>query len=287
MELPKIENSENVQQLIQRAIEEDVGPGDATTNAFVAENQMVEAVIVSRNAYTVSGGTIAAAVFNEIDKRISVKVVKQDGDAVNAGEMILSIHGPARSILTGERLALNFMQRMTGTATAVKHFVDILSPHNVDFLDTRKTTPGLRELEKYAVLCGGGKNHRFGLYDKVMIKDNHIAFWRQHEEGSIADAVRTARAACPGLEIEIEVESKEDLLIALEGEPDWVLLDNMSPDELTECVNICNGRCKLEASGCITLEALGAIAETGIDAVSVGYVTHSAPAADLSLEFIV
>jgi nicotinate-nucleotide pyrophosphorylase (carboxylating) len=215
---------------------------------------------------------------------VDVSVRLADGKKASAGDVILDIHGPARVILTGERTALNFMQRMSGIATLTANFVERVAAYNCLILDTRKTTPVLRTFEKYAVLCGGGTNHRIGLYDKVMIKDNHRRLWQDGDSGDLAAAVRAARAAYPELEIEIEVESLEELTNALKAHPEWVLLDNMSPDEMRRCVEINAGRSKLEASGGITLDNIEAAAASGVDAVSLGCLTHSAPSVDLSLE---
>jgi nicotinate-nucleotide pyrophosphorylase (carboxylating) len=187
-------------------------------------------------------------------------------------------------VLAGERTALNFLQRLSGIATLTRRFVDAVREQGTTILDTRKTTPGYRWLEKYAVRCGGGSNHRAGLYDRVLIKDNHRRFWNEHEAGRLDLAVRAARRRFPDVPVEIEVESPEELACALRGEPDWVLLDNMSPELLGECVRVCAGRARLEASGGITLANVRDVARTGVDAVSLGCLTHSAPAADLSLE---
>jgi len=179
---------------------------------------------------------------------------------------------------------LNFMQRMTGMATMTARFVDVVSQYDCHILDTRKTTPTLRPFEKYAVLCGGGTNHRFGLFDKVMIKDNHRRLWRDGDGGDLAAAVLEARRQYPDLEIEIEVESESELRNALDGSPEWILLDNMSPELMAKCVEITEGRSKLEASGGITLVNVEAAAKSGVDAISLGCLTHSAPSVDLSLE---
>jgi nicotinate-nucleotide pyrophosphorylase (carboxylating) len=204
---------------------------------------------------------------------------------VSSGDPILHVEGKARSILAAERVALNFLQRMTGVATLTRQFVQKAKPHGVHVLDTRKTTPLLRALEKYAVLCGGGVNHRMGLYDRVLIKDNHRAFWKRNRKGNLAEAVVAARRRNPGLQVEVEVESENDLKNVLKASPNWVLLDNMPVGRIRRCVQICSGRCKIEVSGGVSLKTIERIAQTGVDAVSIGALTHSAPAADLSLEF--
>jgi nicotinate-nucleotide pyrophosphorylase (carboxylating) len=250
----------------------------------VPQETLVDAHILAKEGCVVSGGPVAAAVFAELDDALEVSVVIPDGARVEVGETILNIRGPAGAILTGERTALNFMQRMSGIATLTAEFVKRVSGHNCMILDTRKTTPTLRAFEKYAVLCGGGTNHRIGLYDKVMIKDNHRRLWQDGDSGDLAAAVLAAREKYPELEIEIEVESEAELRNALEGSPEWVLLDNMAPDEMRRCVEINAGRSKLEASGGITLDNIEAAAASGVDAVSLGCLTHSAPSVDLSLE---
>jgi len=285
MTLPDIAEDAAVRDLVRRAIEEDVGSGDATTAALVPSTATGEAVIVSRGDYIVSGTGVAAAVFRGADPRIECAVVAADGTAVKPDGTVMTIDGPAGPILTAERTALNFLQRMTGIASLAARFVAVTEAHGVQILDTRKTTPTLRALEKYAVLCGGGHNHRMGLYDRVLIKDNHRRLWNEAEEG-LARAVEVSRGKFPDIPVEIEVESEQQLEDALEARPDWVLLDNMGPDQLRSCVQICAGRSRLEASGGITLANVEEIAKTGVDAISLGCLTHSAAAADLSLEMV-
>ena len=284
MNLPDILKSSEVSALIDAALKEDVRDGDVTTGALVPASVAAAGAIVSRGDYVVSGGTIAAAVFARIDPSIDTSLVKADGERVASGDTVLSMTGPAAAILTAERTALNFLQRMTGIATLTGLFVEKARSHGVAILDTRKTTPGLRALEKYAVLCGGGENHRMGLHDRVLIKDNHLRMCENDAQLDSGSAVEAARAKYPDLVVEVEVENEVELAAALRASPDWILLDNMSPDELQKCVGVCAGRCKLEASGGITLENIGGIVATGIDAISLGCLTHSAPAADLSLE---
>ncbi|OQW96165.1 MAG: nicotinate-nucleotide diphosphorylase (carboxylating) [Verrucomicrobia bacterium A1] len=272
--------------MVRAALREDIGRGDATTRALVPAGARTRAAIVARNACVVCGTAVAREVFRQVDPRIRCTVKRRDGAEAVAGDTLVLLEGPARGVLTAERTALNFMQRMTGIATLTREFVRRAAPHGAAILDTRKTTPGLRTPEKYAVKCGGGTNHRFGLFDRVLIKDNHRAFWAGRQERSLADAVRAARARYPRLVVEIEVESEAELHDALEARPDWVLLDNMTPVRLRRCVKINAGRAKLEASGGVTLDTVARIAATGVDAISVGALTHSAPAADLSLEFL-
>lgn len=275
---------EEVKHLIARALAEDVGVGDATTESLVSYDCVATASIVSRGAYVLAGIDIAQLVFHAVEAELGVKILVQDGQRIEAGTELLQVEGAARAILVAERTALNFLQRMTGIATLTHAFVRRVAGRDVVILDTRKTTPNLRLLEKYAVTCGGGANHRMGLYDRVLIKDNHRRLWARTGGGTLADAVRRSREKHPDLQIEIEVESVAELREVLDETPDWVLLDNMSNDELRECVELAAGRCKLEASGGITLENVEDVAATGVNAISLGCLTHSAPAADLALE---
>lgn len=273
-----------VMDLIQRALAEDIGSGDVTSLSVVPETSQGRAVILSRGRYVVAGVDVAAAVFAAVDPSLKCQVLISDGSPVNADAVMMTIEGPIRGILTGERTALNFMQRMTGIASRTREFVDAVKPHGTKILDTRKTTPTLRVLEKYAVTCGGGTNHRMGLYDMVLIKDNHRRLWQEAGISNLQGAVAAARAKFPGVAVEVEVESEAELCDALRASPEWIMLDNMEPARMRECVAICAKRCKLEASGGVTLSSVAAIAATGVDAISVGGLTHSAPAADLSLE---
>lgn len=283
-DLPDIASRPDVVDLVKRAIEEDIGSGDATTQTLVDPEAEVRAVVLAREHTVVSGTAIAALCFTTVDARLACEILITDGLRASAGEAVMTVHGPAASVLSAERTALNFMQRMSGIARLTREFVDRVSPYRVTVLDTRKTTPCLRVLEKYAVLCGGGKNHRQGLYDRVLIKDNHRRLWRHGDETRLDLAVAQARKRCAGLWVEVEVETKDELLSALAGRPDWILLDNMDVEALKEAVRLCKGKTRLEASGGITLDTVEAIARTGVDAVSLGCLTHSAPAADLSLE---
>lgn len=273
--------NKDVDRLIAHELDVDCGEGDATTLALVDPRQKVQAVIQTREDCCVSGTGVAFAVFSKLGN-VKQLCCCDDGTRAQSGETLLKVAGPAQAILTAERTALNFMQRMCGIATLTAKFIDAISPLTTQILDTRKTTPGLRVLEKYAVECGGGTNHRFGLFDKIMIKDNHRAFW--HGGDGLGAAVLAARAAYPALPIEVEVESIDELEDALSGRPDEVLLDNMSLGDMRACVGLCRGRCKTEASGGITLENVRAVAETGVDAISLGALTHSARSIDLTLE---
>ncbi len=283
--LPEVAGRPEVIDLIRRALAEDVGPGDETTRALVPAGAAARAEIVARGACTVSGVAVACEVFRQVDARIACTGLARDGTAVPAGTAVMRVEGPARGLLTAERTALNFMQRMSGIATLTRRYAERAAPHGTAVLDTRKTAPGLRVLDRYAVLCGGGTNHRFGLYDRVLIKDNHRAAWTGRTHLGLAEAVAAAREACPDLDVEVEVDTLSELEDALSAAPDWVLLDNMGCDALRRAVERAAGRVRLEASGGVTLETVGDIAATGVDAVSVGALTHSAPAADLALDF--
>ena len=280
-----LEQDPEIRELIVRALAEDVGSGDATTLALVDADATASARIVARHEVVPAGLAIAAEVFRQADPRLKCEILCPDGDPVGPGTALLRVAGPARALLTAERTALNLAQRMTGIATATECLVRIVADYGTQILDTRKTVPGLRRLDKYAVKCGGGTNHRIGLHDAILIKDNHLAFWRNMNRGTLADAVRTARRAYPGLKIEIEVDTLEQLREVLPGKPDWVLLDNMSPATVAEAVAICDGACKTEASGGIAKENVREYARAGVTAISIGALTHSARAADLSLEF--
>lgn len=284
MKLPDLAVRGEVQELIRRALEEDLGPGDCTSEALIGEKDVARAVMLAKGSCVLSGLSIAERVFTLQDASLETRRSAEDGDLVEAGHRVLELQGRARSILAAERVALNFLQQMSGIATLTRRFVDKAAPYGVEVLDTRKTTPTLRILEKYAVRCGGGANHRMGLYDRILIKDNHRRLWTRGGTASLADAVRAARRRYPHLLLEIEVENEQELEEVLNAAPDWVLLDNMDVAQLRRCVARCAGRCKLEASGRITLETIDAIVQTGIHAVSIGALTHSAPAADFSLE---
>ena len=214
-----------------------------------------------------------------------VKILKRDGTSVKPQEPILVFRGRARSILAAERTALNFMQRMSATATLAKRFVDATRRYGTLILDTRQTTPGLRVFEKYAVRCGGGTNHRFGLYDRILMKDNHRRLWRGGDPDQLDAAVVAARRAFPKLAVEVEVESLRECASALKARPEWIMLDNMSCADMRKCVKLCRGKAKTEASGGITLDRARAVAATGVTAISLGCLTHSAGAVDLSLEW--
>lgn len=283
MELPEIVSTHCIQELIRRALEEDIGPGDVTSECMVGPDAQATGHIVARQHCILSGAPIVRSVFQHVDPSISASILVGDGTAVDAGRQVLEITGLARALLAAERVALNFLQRLSGIATLTHAFVQRAG--TVQILDTRKTTPGLRILEKYAVRCGGGRNHRMGLYDRILIKDNHLAVFRQQGGRDLAEAIEKSRAKYPGMLLEVEVDDLAQLDEVLAARPDWVLLDNMNEDELRDGAARCKGRCKVEASGAITLDTIDGVVRSGVDAVSLGALTHSAPAADFSLEF--
>ena len=260
------------------ALAEDVGEGDVTTEATVDAHATGTADLVVKTPGVVCGLRVAEAVFRALDPELRFEPLVDEGASVTGVTAVARVSGPARSILTGERTALNFLARLSGIATLTRRYVDAVEGTDVAILDTRKTTPGLRALEKHAVTCGGGLNHRFGLDDGVLVKDNHLRV-----AGSVATAVERLRAASP-LAIEVECDTLEQVSEALAARADAILLDNMSLDELRAAVELVAGRARLEASGGVTLENVRAVAETGVDEISVGALTHSARSLDVSLE---
>ena len=259
---------------------------DATSLALVDPAAVAEGEIYAKGSgCVVAGSTVARAVMKTVDPGISVKILKGDGSAVDPGEPILVFRGKARSILAAERTALNFMQRMCATATLTRAFVDAVKRYGTLILDTRKTTPGLRVFEKYAVTCGGGVNHRMGMYDRVLMKDNHRRLWRGGDPDELDQAVLAARRRFPNLAVEVEVETLRECASALKARPEWIMLDNMSVADMRKCVKMCRGISKTEASGGITLERAREVASTGVTAISLGCLTHSAGSVDLSLEW--
>lgn len=273
---------------VRFALDEDLGKPwcDATSEALVDPTAVATGEIHSKGTgCVVAGATVAAAVLKAVDPKIQVKILKRDGSVVKPHETILAFRGKARSILAAERTALNFMQRMCATATLTKKFVDATKKYGTLILDTRKTTPGLRVFEKYAVTCGGGTNHRFGMFDRVLMKDNHRRLWRGGDPDELDQAVVAARKRFPKLAVEVEVESLRECASALKARPEWIMLDNMSCADMKKCVKLCKGKVKTEASGGITLERAKEVAATGVTAISLGCLTHSAGSIDLSLEW--
>jgi nicotinate-nucleotide pyrophosphorylase (carboxylating) len=272
-------------QIIRNALAEDLGTGDVTTCATVPADLTAGAAMVAREPLVICGLPLAEAVFNEVSSKTEFQRQAQDGQRARKGQCLLRLRGPAGAMLTAERVALNFVQRLSGIATLTARFVEAVAGTRARILDTRKTTPGLRALEKYAVTCGGGTNHRFGLFDRVLIKDNHLAALRLEPPNPIEAAVRRARAQCPRLEVEVEAGTLEQVQQALMAKADVILLDNMSNEDLRAAVWLVNGRARTEASGGVSLATVRAIAETGVDYISVGALTHSARASDVALEF--
>lgn len=269
-----------VEEMVRRALMEDIGPGDITTEATVPADLQTTAVIIAKEDGVLCGQTVAKAVFQALDPSLTYEMLVPEGATVTPGLEVARISGRARSILTAERVALNFMQRMSGIATTTRKLSDLIKYYHARLVETRKTTPGLRMIEKYAVRVGGGINHRYGLHDAVLIKDNHIAV-----SGGIRQAVINARKVSSHVSrVEVEVENLEQLQEALEVGADIVLLDNMDPDTMRKAVEINGGKAKLEASGGITAANLEEVARTGVDIISMGALTHSVKALDLSLE---
>lgn len=279
-----IESEPAVIAAIQAALAEDGVTHDATSLALVDPEAIVTAYILTRHPCRTAGATVGRQVFTLSDPSLEIEMLVPDGSDVETNTNILKIKGHAVSILSTERAALNFMQRMTGIATSTKRFVDAVAGTRCKILDTRKTVPGLRLIDKYSVKIGGGTNHRMGLHDMILIKDNHRKLWKNGNPNRLDQAVIAAREKFPDLPVEVEVENFDDLRSALLADPEWIMLDNMPPEQMRKAVEIVSGRCKLEASGNITAETIHAAAATGVDAISLGCLTHSVIAADLSLE---
>jgi len=271
-----------VSSLVRDALQEDGAFNDVTTIATVLSDRRARAKLVARQPGVVAGVALAIEAFHQLDPKMSIRIDAEDGKRVGKGESVLYLSGHARGLLSAERVALNFLQRMSGVATLTCRYVDAVRGTRAKILDTRKTTPGWRALEKYAVRAGGGVNHRLDLAASVLIKDNHLAA----VEGDIALAVRRARDLVePGATVEVECDRIEQVQAALEARADIILLDNMSPELMRECVALVAGRAITEASGGVNLDTVRAIAETGVDHISVGALTHSAPALNLALDF--
>ncbi len=278
--LLRLDLDDEILATIRKALDEDIGVGDVTTNLLVAPEASAVARIIAKQDGFVSGLSIAQAVFLMLDVDMRFSLNAGDGAEVTSGQLLLESKGSARAILTGERTALNFLGRMSGIATLTRKFVMAIAGTKATILDTRKTAPGLRAIDKLAVQHGGGSNHRFGLYDMILIKDNHI-----DSAGSISDAIRVVKEADNQLEIEVEAKNIKEVQKALDLGVKRILLDNMSLAEMRDAVAINDGRAKFEASGSVTLQNVREIAETGVDFISVGALTHSAPAFDVSLRW--
>ncbi len=270
----------SLQELIARALAEDVGPGDVTSEATIPRESLSVAVMLAKQDLILAGVEVARAVFHRLDPNIRFTAFVKDGDTVKAGTEIASLSGNTRALLAGERVALNLLQHMSGIATLTAQYVEKVKGLKAEVLDTRKTLPGLRQLEKYAVRTGGGRNHRMGLYDAVLIKDNHIM-----ASGSISKAVESVRKnARSPLTIEVETKTLDEVREALASKADIIMLDNMNAPMMRDAVTLIAGKAKVEASGNVTLQTIRTVAETGVDFVSCGSLTHSAPAADISMK---
>ncbi len=274
-----------IRRAVRAALAEDLGSGDATTLATVPVDAKSTAYMCAREPLTVAGLQFAKIAFQELSIKIQLKEYVRDGQRVKAGDPLLKIFGSSRALLSAERVALNYVQRLSGVATATAQFVSAVKGTRVEILDTRKTTPGWRRFEKYAVACGGGKNHRMGLFDLILIKDNHLVALRDEKPHAIAAAIARAREKFPLLKVEVEADTLVQVAQAAVAGADIILLDNMTPQQLRAAVKIIRGRSQTEASGGVNLKTVRAIARTGVDYISVGAITHSARAVDIGLDF--
>jgi nicotinate-nucleotide pyrophosphorylase (carboxylating) len=274
-----------IRRAVRAALAEDLGGGDVTTLATVPAGALSVALMNAREPLVVAGLAFAETAFRALSPKIKIQRFARDGQTVSAGKTLLKISGPSRAILSAERVALNFVQRLAGVATATAQFTGAVRGTRARILDTRKTTPGWRRFEKYAVACGGGKNHRVGLFDLVLIKDNHLVALRDAPPNAIAAAVARARKQFPQLKIEVEADTLEQVAQAVAAGADIILLDNMTLAQLRQAVQIVQGQAKTEASGGVNLKTVRAIAATGVDYISVGAITHSARAVDIGLDF--
>jgi len=274
-----------IRRAVRAALAEDLGSGDVTTLATVPANAKSIAFMNAREPLTVAGIEFAVAAFQQLSPKIRIQKIARDGLRVKAGAPLLKISGSSRAILSAERVALNFVQRLSGVASATAQFADAVKGTSARILDTRKTTPGWRRFEKYAVACGGGKNHRIGLFDMVLIKDNHLVALRNEKPNAIAAAVARARQKSPKLKVEVEADTLEQVAQAADAGADIILLDNMPPARLRQAVEIIRGRAQTEASGGVNLKTVRRIAQTGVDFISIGAITHSARAVDIGLDF--
>jgi len=270
---------------VKAALAEDIGGGDVTTLATVPKTLAFKTVMRAREPLVVAGLDFARAAFLQLSSSVKIEYLVHDGTHVARGDNLLRISGSARAILSAERVALNFVQHLSGIATLTAQFVAAVKGTRAQILDTRKTTPGWRRFEKYAIACGGGKNHRLGLFDMVLIKDNHLAALRNEKPNAVAAAVRLARKNYPRLKVEVEADTPEQVTQAADAGADIILLDNMTPEQMRSAVKIAKGRARTEASGGVNLATVRAIAGSGVDFISVGALTHSARAVDIGLDF--
>lgn len=265
--------------MVEAALAEDVGAGDITTDPIVPPGVKGSCEVIAKEDMVVAGLFVAEAVFKSLDPKASLRAGARDGDLVKKGVVIATVRGSMRALLTGERVALNFLQRLSGVATLARKFSEKASRSGIEVLDTRKTTPCMRMLEKYAVFAGGGVNHRYGLFDRVLIKDNHIA-----AAGGIREAVSRVRSSSPGVPVEVETRTLKEVREALEAGAEVIMLDNMPSGRMKKAVGLIAGRARVEASGGVTIDKIAKIAAAGVDCVSVGGLTHSAPAVDISMK---
>jgi len=274
-----------IRRAVQFALAEDIGGGDVTTLATVPQNAKSVALMRAREPLVIAGLVFAETAFRQLSPKIKIKKCFRDGQRAKAGDTLLKISGSARAILSAERVALNFVQRLSGVATATAQFADAVKSTSAKILDTRKTTPGWRRFEKYAVACGGGKNHRLGLFDLILIKDNHLVALQNERPNAIAAAIRRARKKFRKLKVEVEADTLEQVAQATDAGADIILLDNMTTGQLRQAVEIVRDRAQTEASGGVNLKTVRAIAGSGVDFISVGALTHSARAVDIGLDF--
>ena len=278
-------NPKLIEETVQRALEEDLGLGDATTAALVPAGSRSSAGMVAREPLVVCGLAFAQEAYKQLDDSIQVTLSCKDGDFLEKGSTLLEVKGPTGAILSAERVSLNFLQRLSGVATITRSFVNEIAGTKAKILDTRKTLPGWRVFEKYAVSCGGANNHRMGLHDMILIKDNHLASLHEAGPNAVAQAVARARMSHPDLKVEVEADTLEQVEQAVEAGADIILLDNMTNETMVKAVQIVKGRALLEASGGVNLKTVRGKAETGVDFISVGALTHSAPSVDIGLDF--
>lgn len=278
-------NLSEIRAAVKSALAEDIGSGDVTTLATVPKSLTFKTVMRAREPLVVAGLEFAKAAFLQLSSAVKIEYLVHDGTHVARGDNLLRISGSGRAILTAERVALNFVQHLSGIATLTAQFVAAIKGTRAQILDTRKTTPGWRRFEKYAVACGGGRNHRLGLFDMVLIKDNHLAALQDEKPSAVAAAIQQARKKFPKLKVEIEADTLEQVAQAADAGADIILLDNMTPEQLRKAVKIAKGRAKTEASGGVNLGTVRAIAGSGVDFISVGALTHSARAVDIGLDF--
>ena len=279
-------SSVEIERAVRAALSEDVGSGDVTSLSTIPASAKFTVVMRAREPMVVAGIAFAESAFRQLSRDLKIKRLARDGQQLKAGATILQVTGSARAILSAERVALNFVQRLSGVATLTSHYVTEVRGTSAQILDTRKTTPGWRRFEKYAVACGGGRNHRVGLFDMVLIKDNHLAALRDAKPNAVAAAVMRARKNFPKLKVEVEADTLAQVKQAVEARADIVLLDNMSLSELRQAVKLVGTHAKTEASGGVNLKTVRAIAKTGVDFISVGALTHSARAVDVGLDFL-